>query len=823
MNLKTTRVAGMRWRKVLRDLLSNKTRTILVVLSIAVGVFAVGTVAHMQVIVSDDLDASYAAVNPASATLYTDEAVDEDLIQTIGRMPEVAEAEGRRRMLVQFKTEADGAWHPLILYALEDYEDIRINKVRQEIVFEPDPAHWPTGVWPPLDRALTIERTSLLMAQLGLTRSRLNDSLIIKTPAGKERAMPISGLAYDFARIPATFSAMAVGYVTFETLEWLGEPRSFNELHIIVAGDKTDIEHIQRLANLVEHKIEKSGREVTSIEVHTPGKLPLDNYFQAISLILGVLGFLSLFLSGFLVVNTISALLAQQVKQIGVMKAIGAEGWQLTIMYLAMVLVFGLLALIIAIPLSTRGAEQFAGFLSYFLNFQLSQFSIPAQVVVFEVAMALLVPLLAGLFPIMRGTQITVREAISDYGLGKGQFGANLIDRSLVNLHRLLALPRPFLLSLRNAVRRKGRLSLTLVTLIIASTVFIGVFNVRASLFLTIEDLLQYFQYDVQILFKRPYRAARIERIAREFPGVANIECWIEDSAIRLRPDGSEGTALGMTALPPQTEMLQAKVLEGRWLLPRDQQAVVISSDVLKEEADIAVGDTIVLKRGDEEREWVVVGVVQGILAQPLVYANYDYVARITGAVGQASSAQLIINSPSQPIDVDLAQELQAHFEDAGLGVITTFTATQRREQIAVLFNIITSFLFSMAVLLAVVGGLGLMGTMSLNVLERIREIGVMRAIGAGDEMISQIIIVEGVLIGLTSWGAGLLLALPLSNFLSAAVGLQFLQVPLSTTFSVRGAAIWLGLVIALSALASYLPAQHASRLTIREVLAYEG
>jgi putative ABC transport system permease protein len=812
-------VWGMRWRKVFRDLWGNKTRTLLVVLSIAVGVFAVGTVAHMQVIVSDDLDESYAAVNPANVTLYTDEPFDEALLETIRRMPDVAEAEGRRQIIVQFKTEPDGAWHPLILYALADYEDIRINIVRPVQVFDPDLTNWPPGDWPPVKRTLTIERTSLLMAQLGLTRSKLGDTLIIKTPAGKEKALPVTGLAYDFARIPATFSLMAVGYVTFDTMEWFGEPGTYNELHIIVAGNKTDVHHLQHVAAAVENKIEKSGREVTSVQVHTPGKLPLDNYFQAISLILGVLGLLSLFLSGFLVVNTISAQLAQQTQQIGVMKAIGAQGGQLTGMYLVMVLVFGLLALFIAVPLSAWGAEQFAGFLAYFLNFQLNDFSTPPQVLAFEVAMALLVPMLAGLFPIVRGTRITIRAAISDYGLGKGQFGTSLVDRLLVNLQNLMLLPRPFLLSLRNTVRRKTRLSLTLVTLIIASTVFMGIFNVRASLFLTLEDIFQYFQYDVQVLFKRPYRVARIENIARQFPGVVNIESWIQDSVIYLRPDGSEGETLGLTALPADTEMFQAKVLEGRWLLPDDRNAVVISSDVLQEQPDLRVGDTITLKRGNEESEWVVVGVVQGLLAQPLVYTNYDYFARTTGAVGQASSTQLTF---SGPVDTDLAQQLQSHFDDARLGVITTFTATQQREQSAVLFNIITSFLFSMAVLLAAVGGLGLMGTMSLNVLERIREIGVMRAIGASDETVLQIVLVEGVLIGLLSWAAGLLLALPLSRFLSTAVGMQFLQIPLHTTFSIKGVFIWLVLVIALSAIASYLPALRASRLTIREVLAYE-
>ena len=64
---------GPRWRKVLRDILSNKRRTFLVALSIAVGVFAVGTVAHLRVIVTDDMVESHEAANPANAIiLYHD-------------------------------------------------------------------------------------------------------------------------------------------------------------------------------------------------------------------------------------------------------------------------------------------------------------------------------------------------------------------------------------------------------------------------------------------------------------------------------------------------------------------------------------------------------------------------------------------------------------------------------------------------------------------------------------------------------------------------------------------------------------------------------
>lgn len=145
------------------------------------------------------------------------------------------------------------------------------------------------------------------------------------------------------------------------------------------------------------------------------------------------------------------------------------------------------------------------------------------------------------------------------------------------------------------------------------------------------------------------------------------------------------------------------------------------------------------------------------------------------------------------------------------------------RQIISNQFGVIVSFLMIMAVLLAVVGGLGLMGTMSINVLERTREIGVLRAIGASTGAILRIVIAEGVLIGVLSWLIGALLALPLSWLMSNAVGVAFLQMPLDFVFSLRGLAIWLALVVALAALASFLPAWNAARVTGRDVLAYEG
>jgi putative ABC transport system permease protein len=117
---------------------------------------------------------------------------------------------------------------------------------------------------------------------------------------------------------------------------------------------------------------------------------------------------------------------------------------------------------------------------------------------------------------------------------------------------------------------------------------------------------------------------------------------------------------------------------------------------------------------------------------------------------------------------------------------------------------------------------MGLAGTMGMNVLERTREIGIMRSIGAVDSVIMRTIIAEGVVIGLLSFGIAIILSVPFTYLLSTIVSLAVFETPIQVVFTLTGYAIWLALVLILSAIASILPARNAARLTIREVLAYE-
>ena len=127
-----------------------------------------------------------------------------------------------------------------------------------------------------------------------------------------------------------------------------------------------------------------------------------------------------------------------------------------------------------------------------------------------------------------------------------------------------------------------------------------------------------------------------------------------------------------------------------------------------------------------------------------------------------------------------------------------------------------------MAILVAVVGGLALASTMSISVLERTRELGIMRAIGASTGAVLRVVVTEGVIIGAMSWLIALVLALPVTVAIGDAAGQIFISTSLDYTFPLSAMLVWLGLILVISIAASFYPAWSAAKLTVREVLAYE-
>jgi putative ABC transport system permease protein len=444
---------------------------------------------------------------------------------------------------------------------------------------------------------------------------------------------------------------------------------------------------------------------------------------------------------------------------------------------------------------------------------------LPPSVVAIELGIGLLVPLLAALVPILRGTRVTVREAITSYGLSERPRRGGLSDRAG---ERLRGVPRPVRLSLRNTFRRRGRLALTLATLTLGGAMFASVATIQSSLAGTFDEVMQYSSYDVEVNLRESESAAAAIGAAETLPGVVQAEGWIATNASRLRPDGTQNSNIWLRAAPADTDLIRPTLVEGRWLQPGEGEALVVNVDFRSAEPDIRVGDVVTLKVEGHEIQWPVVGIVTTQLLGPVVYAPYEPFSQAIGMAGEVNRIVLVTENHDAAAQSAAAELAEERLRAAGVPVEQVDTQSEMRQGTQSAFDILVILLFIVGALLVVVGSLGLMGAMSLNVIERTREVGVMRAIGASNGMVARIVIVEGLVVGLLSWFLGALLAVPLSWALSYAIGVAFVQVPLAYAFSAAGVLLWLVLVIGLSVLASLLPARRAWRLSVREVLAYE-
>ena len=205
-----------------------------------------------------------------------------------------------------------------------------------------------------------------------------------------------------------------------------------------------------------------------------------------------------------------------------------------------------------------------------------------------------------------------------------------------------------------------------------------------------------------------------------------------------------------------------------------------------------------------------------------IAYTNYDYLSTMLNQPNRTSTYRVVASDHSLESQQQLTQTLDALFREKGFQLSNTEAGGAFTKSMTEYIGILTAFLVIMALLTAMVGSIGMAGTLSMNVMERTREIGVLRAIGAHDTVIMRLVLVEGLLIGMISFVFGAILSFPISTLLAEVISQAIFNAPAKFAFTIQGFGIWLGVVLLLSTVASLIPARTASRMTIREVLSYE-
>ncbi len=791
----------------------HKYHTVLAISSIAIGLFVMGTLLGMMDLQLTYMDKAHQASQPSHISLMLRRDVDFSVAESIKKMDEVNSVDIMTQFTGQFKTTESTPWQTGTLLFRSDYLNQKQDQMRLL-----------AGSFPH-DKFVAIERLSAQYAHLSL-----GDTLEIKTPNGTE-ILTIAGIIrHPFVK-PPSFGGQLHVFIAPELAPTFNIPSaSFRQL-LVQVKPPYNPGKVNLIAGEIRQKLASQNIPVNVTLLQNPDQHWGRAIFKGIHFILTVMAWASLALSSVLILNTVGALITQQTDQIGIMKSLGARRSSIAKIYLSEVFVLSIIALLIAIPLSAAGAYYSSRWLLDLFNIELSEFVYSPKTIYIMVAGGLIAPILAALQPILQGASLSVRYAISSYGLG-ADFVSTRFDRWL-ELKIAACLPTIYAIAIANLLRRKARLLWTQSVLIIAGVLFIVITSLIASLNLTLNNELDRSSYDIRLGFIQDQPQEIINTLVNSFPNTQSIELWnrlpvelsVKDKVIQQV--GSLG--MQMIALPTNTSMYKPLIVEGRWFDNSDeqQQHLIINADTAALNG-IHVGDKINTKLLQHTaQEWEVIGLYRwfagtGYTVEP-VYGPLSTLQTNTKNEFKYSFALLTARLNSLNEEKNYLEALKTVFQEHPivLDVYTTIAKREQRQFAENQFKPMLGMLLGLAIMIAIVGGIGLSGTLAISVLQRTREIAVLRAIGAKSKTIFRLFMLEGLLHGLLAWLISVPTAYLVAAPLAKKLGLTLLGMHLDFVFSQLSVLIWLVVVCILAIFATYLPARNATKIVVRAGLNY--
>jgi putative ABC transport system permease protein len=805
--------------KLVRDLAAVRGRIALMAVAIGVSLVVFGAVLYTGTVVDREFDAGYLGTDPAAATLLLDQDVDPQraaaLAASAATAPGVADASVRTQLTTRFAVGDRWADEPMQLFLTAPDDPLRFARFTVD-----------QGSWPPPPGGVLIERAAAKLLDLSV-----GDRITVRAPEGTPTTLAVTGIAHDPSLADARQEKKGYGYATTAVLTQLGLPPVLDELKIATV-DPTDRDAVVGAAGGVADRVSAGGVGVSEIQVPPPGRQPHRQWVDLILRVLFAFGGAVLLLSGVLAATMLNRLLGRQIPQIGIMKAIGARTGSIVALYLGMTLIVSALATAAAaVPALVLGRGLATAVLGMY-DMDPTDLAVPGWSVLLLVAVGLLLAPTMVLVPVLRASRTTVRQAMDHHGAS----AAPVVDGSDPSgLGRALArvrwLDRSVSLGLRNAVRRRTRFVLLVALLALAGGLFVGGASALAGLGAYQDQVAAQQSWDVDITLGGLGPAGAAASAVAVLPDVAAVETStvlpvrvardgpVEISAVY--PDQGHGNRF-LAAVPPTTAVARPPLVEGRWLQPGDTDAVVLNRGERGGLVPgVRVGDTVRLTVDGRDTTWRVVGLVAQKLAGPSAFVSTDGFAAATGRAGLANRVEVVTGAHDPVTQAAVADRAGRALTGAGFAV-------QATEPIGRLVGVVDGHVYVagyallvIAVVMAIVGSIGMASGLSSSVLERTREFGVMHAIGAPPGAVRRIVVAEGLLTGVVGVLLGAPVAVAVAAGLDLVVGDLLGGDPLPLRFSGPAAAAWLAVVLVGALLATLPPARRASRLTVRQALAY--
>lgn len=539
-----------------------------------------------------------------------------------------------------------------------------------------------------------------------------------------------------------------------------------------------------------------------------PGRADTEQFAQ----LLGVITVLALISAAVLVANTLSTLVSEQTREIGVMRAVGARRRQVALVYARTTLLLGAIGAAAGTLLGIVLSSVLAGYFgSTFWAVDVG-FGIDPGVVLVSILVGLVAPPLAALPAIRRALHVDLREALGATGAATGS--ADAIDRAL---RRTSFLPRVMQIGLRNAGRRKRR------SLATAAIVALAVGNLLAVLALaqaaTDSTRASWGSHLEDVQISTSGRAPFDERAWHTIvgtPGIAEAQPVLKNT---VSLGGREAFVWGVERDP----LFRYRLSEGRWFdaaEDRGRAQVAVIERNIAQNVGIDVGDTVNLGTAAGGARFRIIGVATNQQEDGTALYVPLSTARALLDRPAAASAYWIRMQSGDTDAVDRATTiLEDRLAAQGYEVTSEIRYIAERDEVAA-NSTLTTTIAALGFVIVAMSMVGLANAITTNVLERTREIGILRSIGARARDIRRIFTTEGVVLALAGWVVGIPLGYLLTRLIVRLVW-EVVDVRLPVVFPPENVLVALVGTTVLALLVLVLPVRRAVRFRPGDALRY--